>query len=216
VQRFLLTLFFLVAITGVSNAATVITFDGIDPIPTNGLTTNVSGAIVDDFNNGTIMAAWTGTGNYHIVAGSVGAQYAQPFDDFSKYLSVPKDASSGDLKIDFGSSYHYLGLYWGSIDEYNTIAFYNGTNLIESYSGLTLPDPSTPDGNHSSATSNLYVNFFNVNAGLGGFDNIHLISTSMAFEVDNLAVGNPVPIPSSIVLLGFGLVGLVGFRRKRK
>ena len=48
------------------------------------------------------------------------------------------------------------------------------------------------------------------------FDKVVLASTGMAFEVDNLAVGNqPVPEPATMLLFGMGLLGLAGMTRKR-
>lgn len=35
----------------------------------------------------------------------------------------------------FGSGQHHLGLYWGSVDAYNKITFYNGNQVIGSVSG---------------------------------------------------------------------------------
>jgi len=74
---------------------------------------------------------------------------------------------------------------------------------------LNLTGGST--GNQTSNLTNLYVNVSGV-----AFDSFTLKSTQRAFEVDNITVGSAVPIPAAAWLLGTGLAGLVGIRRRMK
>ena len=109
-------------------------------------------------------------------------------------------------------SYNYFGLYWGSLDTYNSIAFYNGGSLIGGYDGADI-FPLLANGGQTSWASNRYVNFF-FNSG-DVFDRIVLTSTNYAFESDNHAFGNirkSVPEPGTLAMFGLGLVGLGGRR----
>jgi hypothetical protein len=77
-----------------------------------------------------------------------------------------------------------FGLYWGSLDSYNTIKFYDGDTLVASYTGDQFA-PLFPNGNQGSFSSNGYVQF----AHLPLFDKVVLASSQNAFEIDNISAG---------------------------
>jgi hypothetical protein len=211
--------FLLLSVVGVVNATTI---DYISQLDSKGiLTTTFSDAIVEDFNGGAIT--WDGSGSAQVVTGSLPGKYAAPYnsslmtlvDAFSNpYLSIPNPDQNGSYSFKFLTDYTYFGLFWGSVDTYNSIAFYKDGQQKEIYSGGVLPPPTVANGNQSSDTSNLYVNFYDINSGLG-FDEVVLSSNGYAFEVDNLAVGAPVPEPATMILLGTGLLSLAGFKRRK-
>ena len=90
--------------------------------------------------------------------------------------------------ITFTSEKNTFGLYWGSVDSYNSIKFYDGTTLVASYTGADI-SPLFPDGNQGSFTSNGYVEF----SGLRSFNKVVLASSSNAFEIDNISAGSIPP-----------------------
>lgn len=177
-------------------------------------TTSVSGATVEDFNDGTCGTYNTCSGDFQIVSGSVSGQYAQPANTTSDFLSVPASGSSGTAMLTLGTAANYFGLYWGSIDGYNTLSFLLGGTEIASFTGTEIAPfiPGVANGNQVSYDSNRYFNFF---FGNQQFDAVKLDSQGYAFETDNHAFAN-VPEPGTLALLALGLTGLVVARRRKQ
>jgi VCBS repeat-containing protein len=165
------------------------TFDGLS----TGSSSN-NGAGKGNFQSAALGATFSASGNAGIVIGSSSVT-AAPFvgpssghQDTTKYLSI---GGNGSETITFASEKNAFGLYWGSLDSYNTIKFYDGTKLVASYTGAEI-SPLFPNGNQGSFASNGYVEFF----GLQPFNKVVLGSTYNAFEIDNISAGN-VPAPET-------------------
>lgn len=174
-------------------------------------TTSVAGATTIDFNSGCGYA--TCSGDFQIVLGSVSGLYAQPAGTNTNYLTVPNPISSGSATFTLGAESDYFGLYWGSIDSYNSISFYLDGSLISTYDGSDLVGQFA-NGNQVSYSSNRYINF---DFGNTKFDTVKLTSTSFAFESDNHAFRNlaTVPEPSTLLLVLGGLLSLAGVRLRK-
>ncbi|MFZ0694189.1 MAG: PEP-CTERM sorting domain-containing protein [Alphaproteobacteria bacterium] len=179
------------------SGATVITFDALTLGPVNSY----------NFGDGTL------TGDGAVVQGSVVNRYAAPVGDLSQYFTVGYAAPVGSATFAFNEPLNYFGLYWGSIDAYNSIAFELNGIVIASYTGDQLPAPIQANGNQQSSLSSRYVNFF---LGSENYNEVVLSSTNYAFESDNIAYADPpapVPEPSSGLLFATVLlVGSVGWR----
>ena len=116
--------------------------------------------------------------------------------------------------LDLTSAATTFGLYWGSIDAYNTLAFYSGGMEVYSLTGTQLAGLTglTADGSQTSATSNAYISF----AGLPSFDKVTFASSQNSFEFDNVMAGVPEASTWMMLGLGFGGLAFAGFGAKRK
>jgi hypothetical protein len=177
----------------------------------SGLTTCVAGATVQTFAGAGLPAGYSGNGS--VVSGSVGGLYAAPAGNSTQYLTVPTSGGSGSVTAQFGGSYSYFGLYWGSMDDYNRLSFFSGNaqNPFFSVTGSQVIAALNLLGNQTAPGSNRYVNF--QFAPGQGFDRIEFISNGYAFESDNHAVAN-VPEPGTLALFGAALLG-AGVARRR-
>jgi len=169
------------------------------------LTCPYPGAIVDTFSG--VRPGWTYDGNYDIRSGDLGGIASAPWSepdlakDNTPYLVVPGEASATDA-----GDLYYLGLHWGSMDDYNMIEFLSGGptgSVVGTITGDQVWIGTGPSGAQAILQTNQYVNIFSTRA----FDSIKITSTSYAFELDNLAI---VPVPGAVLLgiLGLSAVGL--------
>lgn len=175
--------------------------------------TTVSGATIVDFNSGCGYASCSG--DYKIVSGSASGLYAQPLGINSPYLTVPNPSvTTHTAEFGLGTTANYFGLFWGSIDDYNTISFYRDNVQVANFSGSDIVGKFA-NGNQLSYSSNRYINF---DFGNDMYDTVRLSSSGFAFESDNHAYVKStfVPEPVNLVLMGLGVFGLCAARRMQR
>ncbi|HWV15336.1 MAG TPA: PEP-CTERM sorting domain-containing protein [Cellvibrio sp.] len=178
----------------------------------NQVTTQVADAVTVDFNAGCGYASCSG--NYKIVSGSLPGAYTQPFAIDSPYLSLANPSAAIHTAVfDLGTTANYFGLFWGSIDDYNSITFYRDNVELASVSGADIAGKQA-NGNSVGFASNRYVNF---DFGNDVYDTVRLSSSNFAFESDNHAYKSTfVPEPVNLVLMALGVFCLGAARRMQR
>ena len=185
VQTVILAKLPIVLADGANNSALDLpteTFDGKD-VHVGSVSDNGEGH--GNFHSSTLNADFTASGDAGVVHGSSSVS-AAPFEgpgqaDSTNYLSI---GAHGQETISFNGLQNTFGLYWGSVDSYNSIDFYNGTKLVASYTGSDV-SPLLANGGQGSFASNGYVEFND----LAPFNKVVLGSSQNAFELDNVSAG---------------------------
>ncbi len=205
---------------------------GFDNLPVGGLPSY-------QFNGGAL------SGSGAIENTSLVGKYAQPAGDTTNFLTVSYPSAAGAVHFAFTNPENYFGLYWGSMDPYNSITFLRDNEQIATYTGTEIVGLAglVANGDQHSTASNRYINF---DLGSGFYDEVILGTTDYAFEVDNIAFGDPpvpsftadtfgsvstlaistdgivivdapapIPEPGTLVVLGSSLYGLAFMRRRK-
>ncbi|PZU92175.1 MAG: hypothetical protein DCE90_18730 [Pseudanabaena sp.] len=190
----------------------------------NGCTTGVAHTVTIDFNSNlgapsTGFAQYSPNGTTQLFTGSQSGLSATPFKNTTPYLSLPTNKSA---VISFGGLVDYFGLYWGSVDTYNSVEFKKGGVSLATFGGQQIANlvqskfnlPSPQFASWTSNFTNVYVDFF-AGSEAKQFDTVVLKSTGIAFETDNHAYRavKPVPVPGMVL----GVIAAAGaFAAKRK
>ncbi|MBD2495768.1 PEP-CTERM sorting domain-containing protein [Nostoc sp. FACHB-280] len=192
--------------------------------PASAVTMVVSGGMFSSYSDAKTVTFDDGTANdpngfatysnvtTNIVQGSVSGQYASPYQDTTKFLTIAPSGSgvagdSGFVSIAFKEAVDYFGFYAGSLDSYNYIDIYSGNQLLKSFSGSDVPG-AVADGSWTSGQANLFVNL----VGDAGekFDRVVMRSNGIAFETDNHAYRLAQSVPEPSAMLGVLAIGTFG------
>ncbi|WP_157900092.1 PEP-CTERM sorting domain-containing protein [Rhodoferax koreense] len=169
-------------------------------------------------------------GTYGLRTGTVASVAAAPAGDKTCYAFGPTPGGALPDKVNInysgllatlgpGASLNYFGLYYGSIDTFNDLIFYNASGaVIATVTGSSLINQfKGTSGNQQADSSNIYVNLFFTPAEQ--FTSFAFSTSGVAFEMDNLAIGyniaRNVPEPASLALTGLALAAVVVTRRRK-
>lgn len=198
-------------------------FASLSPGPTGGTTTACS------------IGVSFGTDG-QVVQGAVSGKYAAPFlsnnngtlfgdtnngADTTNYLtSGSTGAHSGaGATLTFPTQERYLGLLWGSVDNYNTLTFYLGATQVASFTGTDVSNVAGTGNCTGGDQGQIGTCYVNITLS-SPFDTVIATSSNYAFEFDNVAfakapVGVPEPGIVGLFALGLLLVGSGCWYRKR-
>jgi hypothetical protein len=121
-------------------------------------------------------------------------------------------AVNGAVTFDFATQQRFFGMRWGSIDLSNTLAFYNGAQLVQTVTG------SQAFAARAGASSN---HSYDAGFSFGDIGFTRVVATATpgaAFEFGNVAVSEAAavaPIPLGGVGGIVALLGMVALRRRR-
>ncbi|MEG4631117.1 PEP-CTERM sorting domain-containing protein [Microcoleus sp. AR_TQ3_B6] len=196
--------------------AIMLTFGGT-PVAGQGQFSNVPGVTTIDFESGAPtsgLAVYSAPGPGPAVVSGNTISSIISLDDNSRYLavSVLGDArGTSPVTIAFANPLDYFGLYWGTPSPNNTISFFNGDTLLQSFSGNAVDSSVLTNGG-------VYANFFG--APGESFNKVVLSDSSIAFESDNhaykVADSTPVPEPASSLSVLAGVVAGALVKRKQQ
>ncbi|MBC7939810.1 MAG: PEP-CTERM sorting domain-containing protein [Chitinophagaceae bacterium] len=216
----------LVALCGAAQANPVV-FSSVGGAPSGANRWNLDATVEP---SGTILT--TITPNAGFVTGSATGQYAAPFlsgsngagfgaggsnqaggQDQTQYLTTGSTGATPAARIQFAfnAPQLYFGLLWGSVDLYNSIAFFNGDDSVGTLTGADASPAAT--GNQGvEGTRYVNINFDK------SYNRVVFTSSQFAFEFDNVAWASTrqgVPEPATLALVGAALLGFGAVRARR-
>jgi hypothetical protein len=188
------------------------TFDSLTP--GSSATAMLAGGLTVSFapDGKAVQGAQSGQYAAPFLSGGNGAMFGGQGDGADATTYLTSGGPNGSTTLMFDTQQKYLGLLWGSVDDYNTLEFFSGGASVASFNGLNVGNSTGTNnciGGNQGALGTCYVN---INFLTGSFDKVVATSNAYAFEFDNVAFSQTpvgVPEPQTWAMFGLGLL-LVG------
>jgi hypothetical protein len=193
-----------------ASAAVVITQAGAGNVGTGANFNSIPASTVLNAPSPIVIGDWTFTNGSQPVQVNIGGSGngAQPLGTTGNYLSV-LGAGTENVAFSARSSFSF---FWGSIDDYNTIAIHHLVGPDDVFTGSQVAtivgDGVQATGCQVLTNCNRYFTFTGV--GITGFS---MSSSQNSFEITNISA---IPEPSTwaMMILGFLGLGFMGYRKR--
>lgn len=187
---------------------TYVTFDSLPLGNAGGVDSGITVSFAPDAE--VVAGAASGLYAAPVISNGNGANFGQVDGvDTTRYLTSGKDASpniGAATILSFTSHQNYFGLLWGSVDDYNTLSFYDGATLVGSLTGADVAFPANGD---QGVNGTVYANIISTLP----FNKVVATSSEYAFEFDNVAYG---VVPEASTIAVWSVLGLIGFAAFKK
>ena len=208
------------SVGGAPSGVTLENFDSLTPAIGGGGTTPSGIVVTSSPDAGVVEGGSSGLYAPPYLSGGNGSGFGPggtdqaDGPDATPYLAAGSTSTypGASVTLSLPGTERYLGLLWGSVDNYNMLSLYNGATLVGTITGSDVI--ASPNGDQG-VNGTVYVNITALD-GAHAFDKVVMTSSQYTFEMDNVAFNpSPVPEPASLAVLGSAIVGL-GFIRRRR
>jgi hypothetical protein len=166
-------------------------------------------------------ATWSSDPRVVPAPGNVSGVYQSPFNntsllDTQTFFSVGAEnglnGAPSPVSLTYASDQSTFRFLWGSIDDYNTLQFFDGSTQRLSLSGAQVVSMFGLPGSAPNFERVALLSFSFAPNEL--FDTVKFISSRAAFEFALPGSSTSVPEPGTLALFGVGLMGAL-LRRRR-